>query len=305
MIKIPGTKAGLPAIEESIYRGYNVNVTLIFSVEMYEKAALAYVKGLQRRMAEGKPVDRIRSVNSVFVSRIDTAIDKMLADRIAKGEKLEHLLGKAGIANLKLTYQKFKEIFEGEDFAPVRAKGGAVQRPLWASTSTKNPNYPELMYVESVVGSDTVNTMPPATLEALLDHGNVVPDTVESDLDGARDVMRALQEAKISLFEVTADLQHDGVSLFSDSFAALLGAIVYKQKLLESGGAERVAMTLGSSQQACDAALEKLAAARFPQTHLVARCRTLVVGSRRRVGDQEIVRLARHPATHARRSAGA
>lgn len=263
MIKIPGTKAGIPAIEESIYRGYNVNVTLIFSIEMYEKAALAYVKGLQRRIAEGKPVDRIRSVNSVFVSRIDTAIDKMLQDRIAKGEKLDHLLGKAGIANLKLTYQKFKEIFEGDDFAPVRAKGGEAQRPLWASTSTKNPNYPDLMYVETVVGPETVNTMPPATLDALLDHGKIVPDTVESDLDGARDVMRALQDAKISLFEVTAELQDDGVRLFSDSFGALLGAIVYKQKLLESGGAERVAMTLGASQQAYDAALATLAGADF------------------------------------------
>ena len=246
MIKIPGTKAGLPAIEESIYRGYNINVTLIFSVEMYERAAQAYVKGLQRRIAEGKPIDAIRSVNSVFVSRIDTAIDKLLQDRISKGEKLEPLLGKTGVANLKLTYQKFKEIFYGDAFAPVRAKGGAVQRPLWASTSTKNPQYPDLMYVETVVGPDTVNTMPPATLEALLDHGTIVADTVESDLGAANDVMRALQDAKISLFDVTHDLQVEGVTLFSDSFAALLGAIVYKQKLLESGGAERVQLSIGA-----------------------------------------------------------
>ena len=115
------------------------------------------VKGLQRRIAEGKPIDAIRSVNSVFVSRIDTAIDKLLQDRISKGEKLEPLLGKTGIANLKLTYQKFKEIFYGDAFAPVKAKGGAVQRPLWASTSTKNPQYPDLMYVETVVGPDTVS----------------------------------------------------------------------------------------------------------------------------------------------------
>ena len=204
MIKIPGTKEGLPAIEESIYRGYNINVTLIFSIEMYERAALAYVKGLRRRADEGKPIDKIRSVNSVFVSRIDTAVDKLLQDRIAKGEKLDHLLGKAGIAGLKLTYQKFKEIFEGAEFAALRAKGAAVQRPLWASTSTKNPHYPDLMYVETVVGPDTVNTMPPATLDALLDHGNVAADTVEADLRGAADVMRGLQEAKISLFDVTA-----------------------------------------------------------------------------------------------------
>jgi transaldolase/glucose-6-phosphate isomerase len=263
MIKIPGTKGGLPAIEESIYRGYNINVTLIFSVEMYERAAQAYVKGLQRRVAEGKPIDAIRSVNSVFVSRIDTAIDKLLQDRISKGEKLEPLLGKTGVANLKLTYQKFKEIFYGDAFAPLRAKGGAVQRPLWASTSTKNPQYPDLMYVETVVGPDTVNTMPPATLEALLDHGTIAPDTVESDLGEANDVMRALQDAKISLFDVTHDLQVEGVALFSDSFAALLGAIVYKQKLLESGGAERVQLSLGTLKPVYDGALEKLASADF------------------------------------------
>ena len=263
MIKIPGTKAGLPAIEESIYRGYNINVTLVFSVEMYERAAQAYVKGLQRRIAEGKPIDAIRSVNSVFVSRIDTAIDKLLQDRIGKGEKLEPLLGKTGVANLKLTYQKFKEIFYGDAFAPVRAKGGAVQRPLWASTSTKNPQYPDLMYVETVVGPDTVNTMPPATLEALFDHGTIVADTVESDLGEANDVMRALQDAKISLFDVTHDLQVEGVALFSDSFAALLGAIVYKQKLLESGGAERVQLSMGPLQPIYDAALEKLVSADF------------------------------------------
>ena len=263
MIKIPGTKAGLPAIEESIYRGYNINVTLVFSVEMYERAAQAYVKGLQRRIAEGKPIDAIRSVNSVFVSRIDTAIDKLLQDRIGKGEKLEPLLGKTGVANLKLTYQKFKEIFYGDAFAPVKAKGGAVQRPLWASTSTKNPQYPDLMYVETVVGPDTVNTMPPATLEALLDHGTIVADTVESDLGEANDVMRALQDAKISLFDVTHDLQVEGVALFSDSFAALLGAIVYKQKLLESGGAERVQLSMGALQPVYDAALEKLVSADF------------------------------------------
>jgi transaldolase/glucose-6-phosphate isomerase len=263
MIKIPGTKAGLPAIEESIYRGYNINVTLIFSVEAYERAAQAYVKGLQRRIAEGKPIDAIRSVNSVFVSRIDTAIDKLLQDRISKGEKLEPLLGKTGIANLKLTYQKFKEIFHGDEFAPVKAKGGAVQRPLWASTSTKNPQYPDLMYVETVVGPDTVNTMPPATLEALLDHGTIAADTVESDLGEANDVMRALQDAKISLFDVTHDLQVEGVRLFSDSFAALLGAIVYKQKLLESGGAERVQLSLGPLKPVYDGALEKLVSADF------------------------------------------
>ncbi len=263
MIKIPGTKEGIPAIEESIYQGYNINVTLVFSVEMYEKAALAYVKGLARRVAEGKPIDKLRSVNSVFVSRIDTAVDKLLQDRIAKGEKLDGLLGKSGIAVLKLTYQKFKEIFLGDEFAALKSKGAVVQRPLWASTSTKNPHYPDLMYVESVVGPDTINTMPPVTLDALLDHGKVVPDTVESDLRGADDVMRGLREAKISLFEVTHQLQLEGVKLFSDSFAALLGAIVYKQKLLASGGGERVHLSLGKSQPHYDGAIDQLSKADF------------------------------------------
>jgi transaldolase/glucose-6-phosphate isomerase len=258
MVKIPGTKEGVPAIEECIYSGLNINVTLIFSVDMYEKTARAYVRGLQRRVAENKPVDKIRSVNSVFVSRIDTAVDKMLQARISKGEKLEGLLGKTGVANLKLTYQRFKDVFLGDEFAPILAAGGAVQRPLWASTSTKDPHFPDLMYVETVVGPHTVNTMPPATLDALLDHGNIVADTVESDLDAARQVIQALQDAQISLFEVTDQLQTEGVTSFSDSFAALLGAIVYKQKLLASGGAERITLSMGNAQPHFDAALEQL-----------------------------------------------
>ncbi len=258
MVKIPGTDAGVPAIEECIYQGININVTLIFAVEMYEKTAQAYIRGLERRIAEGKPVDRIRSVNSVFVSRIDTAVDKLLQAKIDKGEKLEPLLGKAGVANLKLTYQKFKEIFEGGEFSKARNAGAAVQRPLWASTSTKNPSYPDLMYVEPVVGRNTVNTMPPATLDALLDHGKIVPDTVEQGVDEARQVMKALQEAQISFFDVTYQLQVEGVKLFADSWGALLGAIVYKQKQLASG-AERVSLHLGKNQAAYDSALDKLA----------------------------------------------
>ena len=258
MVKIPGTNEGVAAIEECIYSGLNINVTLIFSVEMYEKTATAYIEGLKRRLLEGKPIDRIRSVNSVFVSRIDSAIDRLLQAKIAKGEtKLQSLMGKTGVANLKLTYQKFKELVEGEGFAGVLQAGGAVQRPLWASTSVKNPAYPDLMYVETVVGKHTVNTMPPNTLDALLDHGKVTPDTVESGLDEARATIRALQDAKISLFDVTHELQVEGVSLFSDSFAALMGAIVYKQKQL-AGGKERVAISSAPSD-----ALDKLASIDF------------------------------------------
>jgi transaldolase/glucose-6-phosphate isomerase len=259
MVKIPGTNEGVAAIEECIYSGLNINVTLIFSIEMYDKTASAYIKGLERRVKERKPVDKIRSVNSVFVSRIDSAVDKLLQAKIAKGEtKLESLLGKAGVANLKLTYQKFKELFESPTFAKIAEAGGAVQRPLWASTSTKNPAYPDLMYVETVVGKHTVNTMPPNTLDALLDHGKPAGDTVESDIEGAKATMQALADAQISFYEITHQLQIEGVSSFSDSFAALLGAIVYKQKQLESG-AERVALSLGAMAGHAGAALDSLA----------------------------------------------
>ncbi len=187
MVKIPGTNEGVPAIEECIAEGININVTLIFAIEMYEKTTRAFIRGLQRRMDKGQDVSKVRSVNSVFVSRIDTAVDKLLEARIDKGEKqLENLLGKAGTANLKLTYQKFLEICSSDEWKAVAAKGARPQRPLWASTSTKNPKYFDLMYIEPVVGRDTVNTMPPQTLDALLDHGTVVPDTVLKDLDEAR-----------------------------------------------------------------------------------------------------------------------
>ncbi len=262
MVKIPGTPEGVPAIEASIAEGININVTLIFSIEAYEAAARAYIKGIERRIAAGQPIDKIRSVNSVFVSRIDTAIDKLLQQRIGKGEKLEGLLGKTGVANLKLTYQKFSELFHGEAFVKARAAGASVQRPLWASTSTKNPNYPDLMYVEPVVGADTINTMPPATLNDLLDHGTVKANTVESSLDDARAILKALQDNKISLFDVTHQLLVDGVSSFSDSFAALLGAIVYKQKQLAAGN-ERVAVSTGDAKGSIDAALETLVKSDF------------------------------------------
>ena len=259
MIKIPGTNEGVPAIEECIAEGININVTLVFAVEFYEKTAQAYIRGLKRRIDKGLPIDKIRSVNSVFVSRIDTAVDKLLQARIDKGEKqLENLLGKAGVAGLKLTYQSFLELFGSDEWKAIEAKGGALQRPLWASTSTKNPKYYDLMYVEPVVGRHTINTMPPQTLDALLDHGKVRPDTVLEGVEDARRTVQGLADAGISLFDVTHQLQVDGVKLFSDSFAALLGAIVYKQKQLSSG-AERVSLSLGTNGQAYTQALDTLA----------------------------------------------
>ncbi|HEX3468666.1 MAG TPA: transaldolase, partial [Candidatus Elarobacter sp.] len=236
MIKIPGTSAGVPAIKASIAAGININVTLLFSVDRYEQAANAYVEGLEERAARGEPVDRIASVASVFVSRIDNAVDKVLQAKIDKGDKkVEALLGKAAIAGTKLTYQRFLRTFGGERFAALRAKGAHVQRPLWASTSTKNPAYPDLMYVENLVAKDTVNTVPPNTLEALLDHGTIRADAILEDVDGAHAVIEALAQAQISMFDITEMLVEDGVKAFADSYNAMLEAIKAKVEKLRSG----------------------------------------------------------------------
>jgi transaldolase len=233
MIKIPGTPEGCPAVRATIAAGINVNVTLLFSVDRYANAATAYIEGLEDRVKAGLPIAGIASVASVFVSRIDTAIDKTLDARIAAGEgDLAALRGKAGIANLKLTYQRFEQLFHGERFKALKAKGAAVQRPLWASTSTKNPAYDDLMYVVTVVGPDTVNTMPPNTLEALLDHGNVKPDTIHADLPGATASIEALAAKGVILHDVTEQLVAEGVASFAASFNDMLAAISGKQREL-------------------------------------------------------------------------
>jgi len=232
MIKIPGTPECIASIRASIAAGININVTLLFSVDQYAAAANAYIDGLEDRVRAGKPIDGIASVASVFVSRIDTMIDKTLDERIAKGEKLDDLKGKAGIANLKLTYAKFEALFHGDRFAALKAKGAKVQRPLWASTSTKNPKYFDLMYVLNVVGTDTVNTMPPATLDALLDHGVVKPDTIHDDVPGAKALVEALGAKGVSLHDVTEQLVADGVKSFAQSFKEMLDAIAGKQEAL-------------------------------------------------------------------------
>jgi transaldolase len=232
MIKIPGTPEGVPAVRAAIGAGINVNVTLLFSVDAYAAAATAYIEGLEDRAKTGAPIDTIASVASVFVSRIDTAIDKLLDEKIAAGAALGDLKGKAGIANLKLTYAKFEELFHGDRFAALAAKGAHVQRPLWASTSTKNPAYFDLMYVVSVVGPDTVNTVPPNTLTALLDHGVIVAGTVREDVGGAHAVIDQLAANGISLAAVTDTLVVEGVKSFAESFDAMLAAIAGKQKQL-------------------------------------------------------------------------
>jgi transaldolase/glucose-6-phosphate isomerase len=259
MIKIPGTAEGVPAIKATIAAGINVNVTLLFSVDRYEAAATAYIEGLEERAARNEPIDRIASVASVFVSRIDSAVDKQVQAQIDKGEQLVPLLGKAAVASTKLTYQRFKALFEGPRFAKLRERGAHVQRPLWASTSVKNPSYPDLMYVEPLVGRDTVNTVPPNTLEAILDHADVQPDTVEQDIAGAKSVIEELAAAKISLYDITERLVADGVKSFADSFDAMLDAIRGKLDKLRDGTPPRVALELGRYQQSAEDALDGLA----------------------------------------------
>ena len=226
MVKIPATKEGLPAITRATSEGYNINVTLIFSVQRYREVAEAYIAGLEQRAREGKPVSGIASVASIFVSRIDTLVDDLVNKKIAEAKdpaavaRLKGLLGRVAVANTKLVYQAFKEIFQGPRFAPLKAKGARVQRPLWASTGTKNPAYSDLLYVETLIGPDTVNTVPPATYAAILDHSRPA-HTVESDLEGAHQVLRNLAASGIDIVGVTDKLEADGVAAFEKSFDGL------------------------------------------------------------------------------------
>ncbi|MGE3272114.1 MAG: transaldolase [Chloroflexota bacterium] len=235
MIKVPGTAAGVPAIETLLSEGINVNVTLLFAIEAYEAVAWAYIRALERRVAEGKPVNRIASVASFFVSRVDVMIDPML-DKMAASDagnkgKLEALRGKAAIANAKLAYQSFKKIFGDKRFTDLRAHGAQVQRPLWASTSVKNPAYPDLLYADSLIGPDTVDTMPRETLEAFRDHGTVA-NTVETDIEAEKSVLASLAEVGIDMKAVTDQLEKEGVEKFEQAFDALIKGIVEKRTAL-------------------------------------------------------------------------
>jgi transaldolase len=232
MIKIPGTPAGIPAFEQAIAEGININVTLLFALESYEQVARAYVRGLERRHAAGKPIDHLASVASFFVSRVDTAVDKALEEKIEGGaEDLRECLGKAAIANAKLAYRSYKQIFSGPTWEKLAAVGAMTQRPLWASTSTKNPAYRDVMYIEELIGPDTVNTMPPATIAAFREHGRVGL-TLEQGVDEAEALFRRLEQAGIDLEQITLQLQHDGVRLFAESFDKLLGASEAKRRAL-------------------------------------------------------------------------
>ena len=231
MVKIPGTAAGVPAIEQAISEGININVTLLFSQEMYEQVALAYIAGLEK----ARDPARVASVASFFVSRIDSAVDSRI-DQLQKTAtpeqraRLEPLLGRVAIANAKLAYERYKMIFSGPRWEVLAKRGAQTQRVLWASTSTKNPKYRDVMYVEELIGADTVNTVPPATLDAFFDHGEIRP-SLESKVEDARKVMKDLETAGISMQEVTGNLLVQAVKLFAEPFDKLLNAVDAKCKL--------------------------------------------------------------------------
>ena len=226
MIKVPATDEGLPAIRTLISEGINVNVTLIFPQEKYSQQAEAYIDGLEDRLAQGGDISKLNSVASLFVSRLDTKADAALAV-IGKGE----LAGKVAVANAKIVYSLFEAIFSGPRWERIAQAGGRVQRPLWASTSSKNPAYPDTMYVDPLVGPHTVNTMPPQTIEATLDHG-VAKLAVRDDLDEARAVLARLDQVGISLSDLTDQLLTEGVAQFEDAFDELLQSVAQKAKQL-------------------------------------------------------------------------
>jgi transaldolase len=243
MVKIPGTHEGIPAIEQMVYEGLSINITLLFAVSIYEQVMEAYLRGLEHRVAEGKPIDQIHSVASFFVSRVDTMVDKELEAKLhatndpVEQERLRGLLGKAAIANAKLAYQAFKRVFSGPRWEGLAAKGANLQRPLWASTSTKNPAYPDTMYIVELVGSHTVNTVPENALLAFADHGVIRGDTVEEDVEGARRVVRQLAEAGVDLQDVTERrLIAEGVRSFADSFEKLIAELRRKRDAVLASG---------------------------------------------------------------------
>lgn len=226
LVKVPGTAAGVPAIEESIAAGHSVNVTLLFSVERHMECAGAYLRGLRRALDAGLDVSRIVSVASFFVSRVDTLVDDLLA-KDGSGAALA-LQGTAAVANAKLAYEAFRERFSGPAWDELAAAGATVQRPLWASTSTKNPEYSDILYVQPLIGPDTVNTLTAATIEAFKQNGRPAV-TIGDDLEDARATMAALAAVGISMDDVTYQLEREGVEKFSSSFSDLISSVREKR----------------------------------------------------------------------------
>ncbi len=239
MIKIPATPEGLPIVRQTLTEGININITLIFSIDDYRKVADAYISALEDRNAEGKDISHIASVASFFVSRVDTLVDQLLENKIkasndgAEQQKLKSLEGKAAIANARLVYQDFKNIFHSPRFETLKHSGAHVQRPLWASTSTKNPAYRDVLYAEELIGPDTVDTMPLETIENFRDHGKV-RFSVEDDIQQAKDEFAELEKVGIHYDQVTKQLQDEGVQKFADSFHELFKGIESKKQTIQS-----------------------------------------------------------------------
>ncbi len=268
MIKIPATKAGIPAIEESIAAGINVNITLIFSVANYVEVARAFIRGLERRRAAGGDVSHVASVASFFLSRIDTMVDAALQEKLAAARgvddarvvALERLLGSAAIGNARSAYARFHEIFDGPEFAALRNAGAQVQRPLWASTSTKNPAYPDTMYVDTLLGKHTVNTLPPATLSAFEDHGQAERETILDEARATEEKLEQLAEVGVDLEDVTQRLQDAGVASFAADFERLIRQVDAKRRALSLG--DSAAVVAGACRQLSDSRFNERLAAR-------------------------------------------
>jgi len=238
LIKIPGTAEGIPAIEQMLYEGININITLLFSVKVYKEVARAYQRALRKRMNENLTVDDIASVASFFLSRIDVLVDQLLHHRISdvdeeKNVQVRSLLGKVGIANAKMAYQAYQSIFSGSEWEELAANGAHVQRPLWASTSTKNPDYSDVMYVEPLIGKNTVNTMPDETIEAFDDHGKARCDTILENVEEAKQTLAQLSSIGIDLDFVTEQLVNEGIQKFIDPFDSLMETIKDKMRSMK------------------------------------------------------------------------
>ncbi|MBS3919805.1 MAG: transaldolase [Deltaproteobacteria bacterium] len=235
LVKVPATKQGLPAIEQLISEGVNINVTLLFSIERYEKVAEAYLRGIERRASEGQPINEIASVASFFVSRVDTLIDKLLETRLPSAtstvekDEIAGLFGKAAVANAKIAYKKYQGIFSGKRFLALKEKGANIQRILWGSTGTKSPKYCDIKYVEELIAPDSINTLPETTIKAFKDHGQA-KITISDHLEKAERLFPELKLIGIDIHEVTEQLEEEGVQLFSDSFFALLKEIAKKRE---------------------------------------------------------------------------
>jgi len=237
MVKIPGTSEGVPVIQEMLTEGRNINITLLFSIDSYRAVANAYVNALEARLDKGLPIDRVASVASFFVSRVDTLVDKKLDEKIAATDDPDlkgayaGLKGTIAVANAQLAYEAFEEIFSGPRWQKLVDAGARPQRPLWASTGTKNPNYPDTLYVDTLIGPHTVNTMPGKTIEAFLDHGTI-ERTVDKDFQGARNQITGLADAGIDLKAVTDQLEEEGIAAFIKSFESLLAGVESKRAAL-------------------------------------------------------------------------